>query len=153
LFHYHEHANLHCLTELLEPILHCLNPNGPSTALGFQCKNIWDGSKTPKAIPPPTAGAPTITTSALPKHQAVHAVHVEVAKEHKRDAIVLLYKALQTKIFKHTTNLMMKLVRLYSDHPPFYGTGCHPLHHHQTGTVQKRPFSPLTVIITLAKLS
>jgi len=29
LFHSHEHTNLHCLTELLESILHCLNPDGP----------------------------------------------------------------------------------------------------------------------------
>jgi len=29
LFHSHEHTNLRHLTELLEPILHCLNPDGP----------------------------------------------------------------------------------------------------------------------------
>jgi len=29
LFHSHEHTNLHHLTELLESILHCLNPDGP----------------------------------------------------------------------------------------------------------------------------
>ena len=87
-------------------------------ALGFQFKSIWDGLKTPKAIPPPMAGAPTATTFALAKHQAVWAVHVVVAKEHKSAAIVLLHKALQTTIFKHTMNLMMKLVPLYSDHLP-----------------------------------
>ena len=52
LFHSHEHTDLRRLTELLESILHHLNPDGPPIALGFQFKNIWDGSKTPKATPP-----------------------------------------------------------------------------------------------------
>jgi len=45
----------------------------------------------------------------------VQAVHVEVAKEHETDAIVLLHKALQTTIFKRSMNLTMKLVPLFSD--------------------------------------
>jgi len=43
---------------------------------------------------PPLAGTPIPTTSGLPKRMAMWAVHVEVAKEHETDAIVLLHKAL-----------------------------------------------------------
>ncbi len=60
LFHLHKHTDLHCLTELLECLLHWINPNDPPIALGFQFKNIWDGSKTPKAIPPLATGLPNI---------------------------------------------------------------------------------------------
>jgi len=60
LFHLHKHTDLHHLTELLEGLLHWINPNDPPIALGFQFKNIWDGSKTPKAIPPLATGLPNI---------------------------------------------------------------------------------------------
>jgi len=40
LFHLHKHTDLLHLTEILEGILHWLNPNGPTTTLGFQFKNI-----------------------------------------------------------------------------------------------------------------
>jgi len=66
LFHSHEHTDLYHLKELLELLLLRLNPNGPPIVLGFQFKNIWDGSKTPKATFPPLAGAPATTTSAPP---------------------------------------------------------------------------------------
>ncbi len=111
LFLSHKHTDLCRLTELLESILHHLNPDGPLIALGFLFKNIWDGYKTPPLL----AGVPTPATSALPKRQAVRTVHVKVAKEHETDAIVLLHKALQTTLFKHSTNLTMKLVPLFSD--------------------------------------
>ena len=52
LFHSHEHTDLRRLTEVLESILRRLKPDGPPIALGFQFKNIWDGSKTAKSIPP-----------------------------------------------------------------------------------------------------
>ena len=54
LFHSHEHTDLRRLKELLELLLLRLNPNGPPIVLGFQFKNIWDGSKTPKAPPSPS---------------------------------------------------------------------------------------------------
>jgi len=66
LFHSHEHTNLPCLTEILEGILCHLNPTGPTIALGFQFKNIWDGYKTPKTPIPP---ASSLTTTPLPSTQ------------------------------------------------------------------------------------
>jgi len=87
----------------------------PLSTFGLQFKNIWDGYKTPKATPFSTAGAPNATPLAQPKHQIVCAVHVEVAKEHKSAAIILLHKALCTKAFQCTTNLVMKCIPLFSN--------------------------------------
>jgi len=87
----------------------------PPIALGFQFKNIWDGSKTPKATPPPAAGTPHPTPLMNFKCQIVQAVHVKVAKEYESMAITLHHKALQTKAFWCTTKLMVKLVPLFSD--------------------------------------
>jgi len=72
-----------------------LIPNGPLIALGFQFKNIWDGSKTTKATLPSATGPSTnAIPSAQPKYQIVRAVHVKVAKEHEGIAVNLIHKAL-----------------------------------------------------------
>ncbi len=75
--------------------MHWLNPNGPPIALGFQNKNIWDGTKTPKtSLPSASAPSTNATSSAQPKCQIVKAVHVEVAKEYEGIAVNLIHKAL-----------------------------------------------------------
>ncbi len=76
LFHSHEHMDLRGLTEFLEKLVRRLNPEGPPIAFGLQFKNIWDGYKTPKATPLPTAGVPSATPLVQPKCQAVQAIHV-----------------------------------------------------------------------------
>jgi len=43
---------------------------------------------------------------------------VEIAKEHEGIAINLIHKALHSTTFRHTTNLTMKLVPLFSDQLP-----------------------------------
>jgi len=118
LFHSHEHTDLRRLKESLESIILQLHPKDPPIVLGFQFKNIWDGSKTPKAAFPPTAGFPATNTSGPTKRQVVRAVHVEVAQEHETEATALLHKALRTTRFKKATNLTMKLVPLFSDRLP-----------------------------------
>ena len=81
LFHLHKHTDPQHLIEILEGILHWLNPNGPIIALGFQFKNIWDGIKMLKASLPSASGPSTnATASAQPKHQIVKAVHVELPR-------------------------------------------------------------------------
>jgi len=91
-----------------------VQPNSPPIALGFQFKNIWDNCKTPKAIPPLAPGLPNNTTpSAQPKCQIAKAVHMEVKKEHEGIAVNLIHKALHSTAFRHTMNLMTKLVPLF----------------------------------------
>jgi len=53
--------------------------------------------------------------SPQPKYQFIKVVHVEVAKEHEGIAADLVCKTLHSTTFRCTTNLMMKLVPLYSD--------------------------------------
>jgi len=48
----------------------------------------------------------------------MRAVHVEVANKHEGIAVNLIHKTLHSTTFRHTTNLMMKLVPLFSDHLP-----------------------------------
>jgi len=43
---------------------------------------------------------------------------VEVANKHEGIAVNLIHKTLHSTTFRHTTNLMMKLVPLFSDHLP-----------------------------------
>ncbi len=80
------------LTELLEDILHQLNLVAPHCSwlqvqehLGW-CQNLQGH--------PPTAGTPSATPFAHPKHQVVQAVHVKVAKEHESIATPFLHRAL-----------------------------------------------------------
>jgi len=74
LFHSHKPTDLHYLMKFLETLVWRLNPAGPLIAFGLQFKNIWDGYKTPKAIPLPSTGAPCATPLAQPKCQAVCAM-------------------------------------------------------------------------------
>jgi len=119
LFQSHEHTDHTFLTELLEGLLCCLLPNVPTIALGFKWKNIWNGMKKahPLALPP---NLTTSSANLLPqlKCQFIKAVHMEVAKEYKDMAVNLLHKALHSMAFWSTTNIMMKLVPLYSDSIP-----------------------------------
>jgi len=119
LFQLHKHSDLSYLTKLLEGLLPCLHPDRPTIALGFKWKNIWDGTKNTKSLAlPPSCTANSATPLPQPKHQFIKAVHVEVAKEYEGIAAVLVCKALHSTAFRCTTNLMMKLVPLYSNHTP-----------------------------------
>ncbi len=108
-FQSHEHTDLVFLSEILEGLLGHLIPNGPTIALGFKWKNIWDCTKNPQPLsfsPNPAAGSANPNSQS--KHQFIKVIHVEVAKKHKDIAADLVCKALHSKAFQHTTNLMVK---------------------------------------------
>jgi len=88
------------LSEILEDLLGCLLPNGPTIALGFKWKNIWDGTKTTQPLSLPsnqTVGSAQPNTQS--KHQFIKAIHVEVAKEYEDIAADLVHKALHSMAF------------------------------------------------------
>ncbi len=81
---------------------------------------------------------PLMPPSAQPKCQIMKAVHVEVAKEHEGIAVNLIHKALQSTAFRFTTNLMMKLVPLFSDCLPSMEQNilCHTITKHMQCPVE-----------------
>jgi len=70
----------------------------------------------PGPWPPPNPIANSTTPLPQPKCQFIKAVHVEVAKEYKGIAADLVCKLSTALPSTCTTNLMMKLVPLYSNH-------------------------------------